>query len=426
MTTLKREFGKWDLVFLIINGIIGAGIFGLPSKIYALSGFWSLVAMIFCAIIIFCVVLVFAEVSSQFKNTGGPYLYVHQTLGPLWGFFVGWLLFISRIATYAALVNLLVTYLSFFSPVFEEDAIRFLTITVVTVCLFFLNYRGVREAKLASNFLTITKLTALFLFIAVGWFFIDTDLLFSHTEAPSPSDLSASILVLVFAFTGFEAILVNTGEVKNPKKTIPFALIVSMLIVATFYLLIQLVCMGTLPDLAHSDKPLAEAAFQFSGTWGGGLISLGAFFSILGTLHSIVLIGSRIPFAMSKKGQLPKIFGKLHHKTAIPNLSIVLFSLLVLIVSVSNTFYYALGLSVITKVMIIFMTALTMVKLRKLGISDETSLHLKGGYSLAIFVMFISLWLLSNSNQSELMTVIIALAVGGLIYFLNKRTYKKA
>jgi len=426
LTTLKREFGKWDLVFLIINGIIGAGIFGLPSKIYALSGFWSLVAMIFCAIIIFCVVLVFAEVSSQFKNTGGPYLYVHQTLGPLWGFFVGWLLFISRIATYAALVNLLVTYLSFFSPVFEEDAIRFLTITVVTVCLFFLNYRGVREAKLASNFLTITKLTALFLFIAVGWFFIDTDLLFSHTEAPSPSDLSASILVLVFAFTGFEAILVNTGEVKNPKKTIPFALIVSMLIVATFYLLIQLVCMGTLPDLAHSDKPLAEAAFQFSGTWGGGLISLGAFFSILGTLHSIVLIGSRIPFAMSKKGQLPKIFGKLHHKTAIPNLSIVLFSLLVLIVSVSNTFYYALGLSVITKVMIIFMTALTMVKLRKLGISDETSLHLKGGYSLAIFVMFISLWLLSNSNQSELMTVIIALAVGGLIYFLNKRTYKKA
>ena len=279
---------------------------------------------------------------------------------------------------------------------------------------------------MASNFLTITKLTALFLFIAVGWFFIDTDLLFSHTEAPSPSDLSASILVLVFAFTGFEAILVNTGEVKNPKKTIPFALIVSMLIVATFYLLIQLVCMGTLPDLAHSDKPLAEAAFQFSGTWGGGLISLGAFFSILGTLHSIVLIGSRIPFAMSKKGQLPKIFGKLHHKTAIPNLSIVLFSLLVLIVSVSNTFYYALGLSVITKVMIIFMTALTMVKLRKLGISDETSLHLKGGYSLAIFVMFISLWLLSNSNQSELMTVIIALAVGGLIYFLNKRTYKKA
>ncbi|MGB5392736.1 MAG: APC family permease [Lutimonas sp.] len=426
MTTLKREFGKWDLVFLIINGIIGAGIFGLPSKIYALSGFWSLAAMIFCALIIFCVVLVFAEVSSQFKNTGGPYLYVHQTLGPLWGFFVGWLLFISRIATYAALVNLLVTYLSFFSPVFEKGAIRFLTITIVTVFLFFLNYRGVREAKLASNFLTITKLTALFLFIAVGLFYIDTDLLFSHIEPPSPSNLSASILVLVFAFTGFEAILVNTGEVKNPKRTIPFALIVSMLIVATFYLLIQFVCMGTLPDLANSEKPLAEAAFEFSGTWGGGLISLGALFSILGTLHSIVLIGSRIPFAMSKKRQLPKIFAKLHHRTAIPNLSIVIFSVLVLIVSVSHTFYYALGLSVITKVMIIFMTALTLVKLRKTGFTGDTSFRLKGGNALAFFVMLISLWLLSNSNKSEFITVMIALAVGGLIYFLHKRTYKKA
>ncbi|MFD1315509.1 APC family permease [Namhaeicola litoreus] len=426
MTTLKREFGKWDMVFLIINGIIGAGIFGLPAKIYALSGFWSLAAMVLCAAIIFCVVLVFAEVSSQFKNTGGPYLYVYQTLGPLFGFFVGWLLFISRIATYAALVNLLVTYLSFFSHVFEQTYVRILTIALVTFFLFLLNYRGVKNAKLASNLLTITKLSALFLFIAVGIFYIDKDLILRHREIPSISNLSSSILVLVFAFTGFEAILVNTGEVKNPKKTIPFALVVSIIIVATFYLLIQFVCMGTLPDLASSNKPLAEAAYEFSGVWGGSLISLGALFSILGTLHSIVLIGSRVPFAMSKKKQLPKMFGKLNPKTSTPNLSIIIFSVLVLLVSISNTFYYALGLSVITKVMIIFMTSLTLIKLRQKGFRDSHIFRVKGGVAFAIFVMLISLWLLSNSNTSEFISVMIALVVGVLIYFITDKISKKA
>lgn len=116
MPTLKRSIGKWSLVLLIVNSIIGAGIFGLPSKVFALSGTYSLLAFGICAIVVMVFILCFAEISSRFDKTGGPYTYAYNALGKFPGFLTGWLLFLSRVFNYATLINLLVIYLSF-SPV---------------------------------------------------------------------------------------------------------------------------------------------------------------------------------------------------------------------------------------------------------------------------------------------------------------------
>lgn len=419
---LKREFGRWDLVLLIINGIVGAGIFGLPAKIFALSGVYSLLAMLFCAVIICCVVLVFAEVASRFKKTGGPYLFALKTLGPLPAFVVGWLLFLSRLTAYAALINLMVTYLSIFSENFSEPIIRISTILLVTFSLMLINYKGVKNAKIASNILTVTKMFTLLVFILVGSFFVDLDLFdFGQTEFPSISNFSSSVLFMVFAFTGFEATLVNAGEMKDPKRNIPFALIVSILIIAVFYLAIQVVCIGTLPNLATSEKPLAEAAFNFSGNWGAKLISSGAVVSILGTLNAIMLVGTRLPYAMSKAKQLPKVLKRLHKKHFTPDLSIWIFTLIVTWVSVSGSFYYALGVSVITKILIIALTAWILIKQRKIYPATKGVFILPKGIFLAYVVIVVSIWLLFNSNKSELRDVFIAVAFGLIIYFLERR-----
>ena len=132
MPQFNRSIGKWSLVLLFINSIIGAGIFGLPSKVFALSGVYSLLAFGVCAIVVMVFILCFAEVSSRFDKTGGPYTYTYHALGRLPGFLTGWLLFLGRVFIYATLINLLVIYLSFFSPVFNVQWIRILCILGLT------------------------------------------------------------------------------------------------------------------------------------------------------------------------------------------------------------------------------------------------------------------------------------------------------
>src|SRR5690606_36568798 len=165
---LKRGIRRWDLVFLIINSVIGAGIFGLPAKAFALSGPYSLVAFGVCAVVMLVLILVFMEVSSRYDRTGGPYLYIKDAFGNLPAFAVGWVLMLTRLFSYATLVNLLVIYMSFFSPIFQEEWMRILMIVGITSVLTSINLLGIKDSTRTTNILTISKLIPLALFIVVG------------------------------------------------------------------------------------------------------------------------------------------------------------------------------------------------------------------------------------------------------------------
>ena len=209
------------MVLLVINGVVGSGIFGLPSKIFKEVGVLSIAAFGVCAIAVFIIILCFAEVSSRFTKTGGPYLYALSSFGPLPAFLTGWLLLVTRFITYAALINLLVTYLSVFSNWFTQPHARVITIILLTVLLAFINHIGVKDSTRVNNFLTVAKLLPLLLFIGVGFFFMEPKN-FVLTNMPTFSSSSSTVLLLVFAFGGFESVLVNSGEVKNPAKNLPF------------------------------------------------------------------------------------------------------------------------------------------------------------------------------------------------------------
>ena len=348
---LKRGIQRWDLVFLIINSVIGAGIFALPAKVFALSGVYSILAFLVCAFVMMVLILVFAEVSSRFEQTGGPYLYVHKAFGPVPAFVIGWLLMLTRLFSYATLINLMVLYLSFFSDIFNRPEIRVCMILVITGIITYFNWIGIKNTAKVSNILTVAKLFPLAIFIIVGLFFIDFSNL-KPDSAPSLQDFSAASLLLIFAFGGFEAGLVNSGEIVNPRKNLPFGLFTAAAVIAGFYVLIQIVSIGTLPNLASSEKPIADAASGFMGWWGGMFITVGAVISIMGTLNVQILSGSRLPFALSEEDQLPKFFGKIHPKFATPYVSLLFFSALVAFVAIFWGFMNSLAVSVISRLVL--------------------------------------------------------------------------
>lgn len=361
---LKRGIQRWDLVFLIINSVIGAGIFALPAKVFALSGIYSILAFLACTLVMMVLILVFAEVSSRFEKTGGPYLYVLEAFGPTPAFVIGWLLMLTRLFSYATLINLLVLYLSFFSDVFNQTEVRVAIIILITGLITYINWIGVKNTAKISNILTVAKLFPLAVFIVVGLFYIDFDLV-QTGPLPSWENFSASTLLLIFAFGGFEAGLVNSGEIVNPKKNLPFGLITAAAIIAGFYILIQIVSIGTLPDLATSDKPLADAATGFMGWWGGMFITLGAVVSIMGTLNVQILSGSRLPFALSLEDQLPRFFSQIHPRFATPFVSLAFFAAMVAFVAIVWGFMSSLAVSVISRLILYGMVAASLMKLRK-------------------------------------------------------------
>lgn len=417
---LKREIGKWDLVLFMINSLIGAGIFGLPSKIYALSGWYSIPALFITAAIVLILVLNFAEVGSRFTKTGGPYLYTLEAFGKFPAFLMGWLLLITRLATYAALINILPSYLSFFYP--ELGNFVWKTIIIFLITLFFtvINYRGVRNSTHWNNGLAVGKLIPLAIFIIVGLFFIQSDNIQIPKEIPEISGFSQSVFLLIFAFTGFEAIIVSTGEIKNPRKNIPFGLIFSLLVVSLFYGLIQFVSIGTLTNLAQSDKPLVEAAYLFMGNSGAVFITIGALISVSGTLNTVMFIGGRIPFALADEKQLPSFFAKIHSKFSTPTRSLILFAVLAFLVSISGTFIYAITISVISKVMIFLIVSAALLRLRFKMKDQKDFFKLRYGKILAWTGITLSIILLTTSKIEEFRDVAITLLVGVGIYLLNE------
>jgi len=246
---LVRGIRRWDLVAITINGIIGAGIFGLPSKVYSLIGTYSLIAFVVCALVVALIILCFAEVSSRFEETGGPYLYAREAYAPAVAFEVGWLIWLARVTAFAANCNLLISYLSFFWLSATSPFWRASVIALVVTALAIINLLGIRQAAIVSNVFTVGKLVPIIIFIAAGLFFLNPGA-YEFGPRPTTGAFSQSVLLLVYAFTGFEMATIPAGEVRDPQRSLPRALLIAILVVAILYIMIQVVCVGTLPGLA--------------------------------------------------------------------------------------------------------------------------------------------------------------------------------
>jgi amino acid transporter len=404
----------------VINSIIGAGIFGLPSRVFALAGTYSVVAYLVSAVAIVLVILCFAEVGSRFTSTGGPYLYARATFGPLIGFQVGWLLWLGRIAAFAAVVNLFVGYLGYFFPIGGAGT-RAAVICGLISALAAANIGGVRLTAVVTNVLTVGKLVPLVVLIIVGVFFVDPER-YSLAAPPSYGSFSQAALLLVFTFMGFEGASIPAGEMRDPGRHLPFALLTGFGVVTIVYVSVQLVCIGTLPDLARSERPLADATLRFLGAPGAALIATGAVVSIGGVCNALMFATPRLLFAMSENGQLPQIVSATNSRFRTPVVAIVLTAAVTLGLALFSTFISALTISAIVRLIAYASTCAALLALRRNHELPRPPFVVAVGPLIAIIAIGLSIWLISNSPWGEMRVAGIAVALGLVLYFVWGRS----
>ncbi len=421
---LVRGISRWDLLAITINTIIGAGIFGLPAAVTKAIGGYSLIAFVVCALIVALIVLCFAEVSSRFTSTGGMFLYAREAFGSAVGFEVGWLYWIVRVTTFAANCNLLLNYLGFFVPSANEGWLRTMLIGLVVLILTTVNFLGVRQSAILTNIFTVGKIVPLIVFAAVGLFFIQPEN-FSFSPTPEAGSFSSAVLLLIYAYVGFEAAAIPAGETRDPQRSVPFALLTALAIVAVLYILIQIVCIGTLPELADSQRPLADAAGKFMGSFGAAFITVGALISIFGNLNGGFLTASRMPFAMAEQGELPAVLGRTHKKYKTPFVSLFLTALIMLVLTVQSSFLTALTISTITRLIVYATTCAALPVFRWRTAAPKAEFLAPLGIAASVLSLILTVWLLTNVDFRKEGLAILVIGAIGLVLYLVYRIFNK-
>jgi amino acid transporter len=420
---LVRTIGRWSLTALMINSIIGGGIFGLPSLLAAKLGGLSPLGCLGAGAGVLIIASCIAEVSSHYEETGGLYLYARDALGRFAGLLVAWLTWLTRIAAPAAVADLFCTYLAQFVPVVGTRGGQVIVLFVLLGHLAFFNYVGVEAGKNVSNVFTAAKVGFLFFFILAGW----AALLFKPEirvplSAPAVSARSwfDAILLLVYGYGGFEGALIVGGESKNPKRDTPIALLLALAAVAIIYTAVQYVTVATLPGAAFSSRPLSDAAQRFSGPATATVMALAALVSAYGYLSANLLHSSRITFAMAEQGDFPVFLAAIHPKHRTPYFSILLYALLVFVLAAFGNFQWNAVLSAVSRLAIYGAMAVALLALRRRG-NEPARFSLPAPYLFAGLALGFSVVLITQMGRGEFYVVGTTCVIAGLNWFFVRR-----
>ena len=425
---LKRVVGVQGLALTIVNFTIGAGIFALPAIVGIQMGAFGIFSYVFCGIMLASIMLCYADIGTRVTSTGGSYAYVEAAFGPFAGFIVNWLFFFGwGILGDAALMNILADSLSVMLPVFTNPWMRALLFFVLIGFMALINIRG---AKLGIGFvkiITIIKLLPLIGLIIFGFSQIKSvNLHWEHI--PSLKTFGNTALILFFAFAGFETALNVSGEIKNPKRTIPLGILLGGTLVLIIYILLQTLTQGVLGSqmAAFKDAPLAAVAEKIVGPIGAGILLITAAISCFSAVSGDVLCTPRMLFAGANDGLFPKFLGRVHPKFATPHLAIISYATLIFIFSVSGGFKQLAVLASAAILLIYLAVILSTIKLRmKKQDAAEKTFKLPGGLIIPCIGIAAIIWLLTSLTAPEIYSTVIFIAVICVIYFAMKLFQKK-
>ncbi len=383
-TGLVRAIGRWSLVALAVNSIIGSGIFGLPATVAGLLGKRSVEAVLIAGAAMGVIMACFAEVASQFSEAGGPYLYARAAFGRLTGILVGWMLYLGQTAAPAANANLFVIYLAEFWPAAKEPWPRFAILTLLVGLLALINARGARQGTAVSNVFTVAKLLPLLMVVSAG-----AAVTIIHPApwgAAGPMPASAwmkAMVLLIFAYGGFESAMAPMSEAKNPGRDAGFALFAALIACTVIYALVQWVVVGVLRPGATSDRPLAEVARITMGNRGAALVAIGALVSMCGYLSAKLLAMPRVTFALAKGGDLPGVFAAVSPRFHTPWFSILFYGAAVWGLAIIGNFTWNVTLSVVARLFYYAVVCAAVIALRRKQ-PLVAGFRLPGGQVLAV------------------------------------------
>lgn len=418
---LERAVSRWQVVGISINAVVGSGVYLVPAAAAALMGPASLWAVPLAGVAVLLLSLCFAEAGSRFREPGGGYIYTREAFGEFVGFQVGWMTWLARIAGGAALWNGLAQALTFVLPDATQGGTRIAVIVVPLAALTAINVIGVKHAARLEVVFTVVKLLPLLFLIVVGIPALDGSLIFPM-PAFDPAGLGAAATLLLFAYAGFENTAAAAGEFRNPRRDVPFALIVSIVAITLLYTLVQLVALGTLPDLAEraDGAALADAVALIVGVWAGVVLTLGAVVSIGGNIGNTMLVGPRYLFAMATSRFGPSFLARIHPRFHTPHWSIIAQAVITAALALSGSFVQLAMLSIIARLATYIGTAAAVPVLRRRMETTEHTVVLPGGATIPVLSLLVCIAFLASATLENLVAGLIALAAGAVIYFLRR------
>lgn len=398
----RRDVGIWGAAFLAFNGMIGAAIFGLPGTLDAAVGSFAPLLLLIGGLGVMLIALCYADLASRFDSSGGPQLYASAAFGRFVGFQAGWMLYAARAAALAANANVLVAYARVLWPSLNGPATIVVTVGAITL----INIVGIRKAVDTLGGMTLLKLTPLLLIGALG-------LVLAPVTAPALPEFSAVegvALAALYAFVGFEAATIPAGETRDPKRTIPRALVLTVAGVTLLYVLVQLAYSAS--GIGESDAPLADLAAQSLGPVGALLLGLTAIVSVLANQLSAVTSISRITSSLADQHLLPRWFGKISLRFATPVNSIAAVGVIGLALALSGTFVTLAVISTLSRLFtyIVCIAAVPILDRR------DGQFRFGMGVLLPLVAGLLCIWAASQSGADEWWAFVAFLAVGSFLF----------
>lgn len=417
----SHHLGFWSMVLLGINGIVGSGIFLLPGQVMSLVGNWSIAVYLFVTVLVLSIAWCFAQCSALFNRNGGAYIYAKEAFGEFIGFEIGIMRWVVGILAWASLLVGFVTALSTIWPIVMQEPFRSVLILSLVGCLGLFNIYGIKVFKHLNNIVTLAKIIPLILFVLIGVFYVQqshyTPLVLEELEAES---FGSAALVIFYAFGGFETLVVVAGEMKNPKKNLPLAVMLVITFCSSLYFIIQLIAIGLLGEaLAVSVTPLADSAQLLMGDSGKWLVTLAMLISIGGINLSASFITPRSGVALAEDGMIPKWIaskGRFGTHTGAIVVTMALTGLLAL----SGSFSQLVVISVISRFAQYISTCLAVyVFHKKFNLAKNSSTSWLFTAIPAIALVGIG-WLIMQTSVSQLVWGLGALVLGIPLYWMHK------
>jgi len=418
---LIRAIGAPGIALVGINGMIGAGIFALPDSVAALAGNLSPWLFLGIGALFVTVVLSFAELSSYFRESGGPVLFASTAFGPLAGFSSGWLLYISRFIAFAANVTVMARYLGALWPWVATDVGRISFISLICVGLTVANFVGVKDGMRTLAVFTFLKLTPIVILILLGLKEVTGDTLLP-SSMPSIDDFGGLTLLIIYAFLGFEASTIVSGEAKTPRRTVPKTIVLTVVATTVLYFLIMLVYVSVLPEGERDGRTLTDVGRVLAGGVGATVIALTAVFSIGGNLAAAILSVPRLTFALSEQGMLPAWLGKIHARFHTPSNSVLIFGILSLLLALPGQFAMLAAASSLARLFSYALSigGLPIIRRQASEEAAKNAFRLPFGYLIPIIAFVLCVWIAAKAPASAWYLVLGGLGAGLLLYWLAR------
>jgi basic amino acid/polyamine antiporter, APA family len=418
---LKRVIGIGGLALTIVNGTLGAGIFVLPGIVGTNLGAFAVFGYIFCSIMMAAIMLCYAEIGTRITTSGGSYAYVEAAFGKFPGYIINWLYFFGwGILGSAALMNIIADSLALLFPAFANLIIRITFFFVLIGFMILVNVRGTKQGIGFVKIITVIKLLPLLCIIVFGLKLVKVGNLF-WDHVPALTTFSHTVFILFFAFAGFETSLGVSGEIKNPKRTIPMGILLGGIIVLIVYMLLQMVSQGILGgDIGiFKDAPLAAVAQKIAGSIGATLLLITAAISCFGAVGADVLATPRSLFAGANDGTFPKFLGKVHPKFATPYLAVITYGTMIFIFSVSGGFKQ-LALMASAAILCIYLAViLSTIEMRRKKVEITGKIFIIPlGYTIPLIGIAAIVWLLASLSKWEILSTLIFISIISIIYFI--------